>query len=107
MSGVGLILRSNRNGRQAGFLMPGLICGETTCDIAIPSIWDTVPTNEKIQHSKQETTGMACNTATPGCIGVILRAASSPLRENARVSGEGSSPVSLGVPPSCDLRACP
>ena len=43
-----------------------LICCETTW--AVASTWNTVPTNEKIHHSEQQTTGMACNTATPGCI---------------------------------------
>ena len=37
-------------------------------DNSIPggsSTWDTVPTNEKIHHLEQQTTEMACNTATP------------------------------------------
>ena len=72
------------------------------------------PTNEKIHHSEQQRLGIACNTATPGCIGVILRAASSPFtgrsseasraRERAERAAKVLAPVSFGLPLTFDLR---
>ena len=86
MSGVGLILRSNSKGRLACFfLMPGSHMWRNYLshrrDNSIPggsSTWDTVPTNEKIHHSEQQTTEMACNTATPSRLYWSYIAGSSP-----------------------------
>ena len=50
-------------------------------DNSIPggsSTWDTVRTNEKILHSEQQTTEMACNTATPSRLYWSYLAGSSP-----------------------------